>query len=86
MSNAITNYIWHLTFSAAVCFCYKEVILTELYLVRFALTHPNLSTSLLYVNASALVGAKSQTFDLGDEVMTAASDESKTSTSSASRL
>jgi len=36
----------------------------------FTLTPTNMSTTILYMNASALVGAKSQTFDLGDEVMT----------------
>jgi len=49
--------------------------------------HPNLQTRLLYVNVSALAGtvvAESQEFDLGDEVMHAFADETRTC--SASRL
>ncbi len=54
MSVAVTHYILHgPSFSAAVYFCYKRCdianyrALKVLYLVRFAFTHLNLSTSLL---------------------------------------
>ncbi len=66
--------------------CYKRCDITNyralkvLYLVRFALTHPNLSTRLLYVNVSSLSSCESQVF-----YMTAAGNEAKTSTSSARR-
>ncbi len=53
----------------------KDVISpTVLYLVCFALTHPNLSTSLLYVNVSSLASScESQVF-----YMTAAGNEAQT--------
>ncbi len=52
----------------------KDVISpTVLYLVCFALTHPNLSTSLLYVNVSSSSSCESQVF-----YMTAAGNEAQT--------
>ncbi len=57
------------SFSAAVYFCYKRCdianyrALKVLYLVHFALTHPNLSTRLLDVNVSSLASTcESQVF------------------------
>ncbi len=67
------------SFSAAIYFFYKRCdianysALKVLYLVRFALTHPNLSTRLLYVNVSSLASScESQVF-----YMTAAGNEAE---------
>ncbi len=80
MSVAFTLYI---SFSAAVYFCYKRRDiniyreLNVLYLVRFALTHPNSSSRLLYVNACLLSGCESQVFYIRDEDMTAEDSSSR---------
>lgn len=72
-------------FSAALYFWYKrsniisvlyiEGALIGLYLVCFALTHPNWSTRVLYSNVSVLAGScESQVFHKWDEDTAAAGD------------